>query len=91
MDQEYHQHAGARWLPAAAGEAGHAAAGTWGSDEVRRLRIGRRESQARFWRRFGVTQSSGSRFETGLRMPAPVVILVKLYAAGKLNDVDLPA
>ncbi len=40
--------------------------------ELRRLRITKRESQEKFWGRFGVTQSSGSRFETGLAIPAPV-------------------
>jgi hypothetical protein len=55
------------------------------------LRISKRESQATFWARFGVTQSSGSRFETGLGVPPPVAILVKLYANGKLSDVDLLA
>ena len=59
----------------------------WG--DVRQLRISKRESQEKFWGRFGVTQSSGSRFETGLSIPAPVAILLKLYASGKLSDGDL--
>lgn len=59
----------------------------WG--DVRQLRISKRESQEKFWGRFGVTQSSGSRFETGLSIPAPVAILLKLYVNGKLNDGDL--
>jgi hypothetical protein len=58
---------------------------------LRQLRISKRESQATFWARFGVTQSSGSRFETGLCVPPPVAILVKLYVNGKLNDGDLLA
>jgi len=57
--------------------------------ELRRLRIGKRESQEKFWGRFGVTQSSGSRFETGLAIPAPVSILLRMYMNGKLNDGDL--
>jgi len=57
--------------------------------ELRRLRISKRESQEKFWSRFGVTQSSGSRFETGLAIPAPVAILLRLYINGKLNDGDL--
>ena len=57
--------------------------------ELRRLRITKRESQEKFWGRFGVTQSSGSRFETGLAIPAPVALLLKLYVNGKLNDGDL--
>jgi hypothetical protein len=57
--------------------------------ELRQLRISKRESQEKFWGRFGVTQSSGSRFETGLSVPAPVAILLKLYVNGKLSDGDL--
>jgi hypothetical protein len=57
--------------------------------DLRQLRVSKRESQEKFWGRFGVTQSSGSRFETGLSIPAPVAILLKLYVNGKLNDGDL--
>lgn len=57
--------------------------------DLRRIRIGKRESQEKFWGRFGVTQSSGSRFETGLAIPAPVALLLKLYVSGKLSDGDL--
>jgi DNA-binding transcriptional regulator YiaG len=57
--------------------------------ELKQFRISKRESQEKFWRRFGVTQSSGSRFETGLVIPAPVAILLKLYVSGKLSDGDL--
>jgi hypothetical protein len=59
------------------------------SGELKRLRTSRRESQEKFWARFGVTQSSGSRFETGLGIPPPVALLVKLYVEGKLSDADL--
>ncbi|MDQ2990555.1 MAG: helix-turn-helix domain-containing protein [Pseudomonadota bacterium] len=58
---------------------------------LRQFRISKRESQATFWARFGVTQSSGSRFETGLGVPPPVALLVKLYVDGKLSDGDLLA
>jgi DNA-binding transcriptional regulator YiaG len=59
------------------------------SGDLRQFRIGKRESQEKFWGRFGVTQSSGSRFETGLSIPAPVALLLKLYLNGKLSDGDL--
>ncbi|CAN7344996.1 helix-turn-helix domain-containing protein [Massilia sp. LjRoot122] len=59
--------------------------------ELRRLRIAKRESQEKFWSRFGVTQSSGSRFETGLAVPAPVAILLRLYVNGRVSDGDLQA
>jgi len=57
--------------------------------ELRRLRIRKRESQEKFWSRFGVTQSSGSRFETGVVIPPPVAILLRLYVSGALKDEDL--
>jgi DNA-binding transcriptional regulator YiaG len=57
--------------------------------ELRRLRIRKRESQEQFWSRFGVTQSSGSRFETGVMIPPPVAILLRLYMNGMLSDDDL--
>ena len=68
-----------------------AAVGFPRSGELKRLRTSKRESQEKFWARFGVTQSSGSRFETGLGIPPPVALLVKLYADGKLSDADLLA
>lgn len=58
--------------------------------DLKQFRISKRESQEKFWGRFGVTQSSGSRFETGLGIPPPVAILVKLYVKGRLSDGDLP-
>jgi hypothetical protein len=67
----------------------HAGAGPLPIGDLRQFRISKRESQEKFWGRFGVTQSSGSRFETGLSIPAPVAILLKLYANGKLSDGDL--
>ena len=57
--------------------------------DLKKYRISKRESQEKFWGRFGVTQSSGSRFETGLAIPTPVALLLKLYVNGKLNDGDL--
>lgn len=47
------------------------------------------ESQDRFWARFGVTQSRGSRFEKGAEIPPPVAILLGLYFNGVVTDGDL--
>jgi hypothetical protein len=58
--------------------------------DLRQFRLAKRESQEKFWRRFGVTQSSGSRFEAGLDIPPTLAILVQLYVIGKLGDGDLP-
>ncbi|MFC5431902.1 helix-turn-helix transcriptional regulator [Paraburkholderia sp.] len=49
----------------------------------------RRESQRRFWARFGVTQSRGSRFESGAEIPPPVSILLGLYFNKTISDGDL--
>jgi hypothetical protein len=56
---------------------------------LREYRIARLENQTRFWSRFGVTQSRGSRFELGMEIPAPVSILLKLYLNGIIDDRDL--
>lgn len=58
-------------------------------DVLRELRKSMRENQRRFWSRFGVTQSRGSRFEMGSEIPPPVAILLKLYLEGVITDNDL--
>lgn len=58
-------------------------------EALREFRKERCESQAKFWKRFGVSQSRGSRFELGLELPAPVAILVSLYLEGAVSDGDL--
>jgi hypothetical protein len=60
-----------------------------GPEGLREFRKSRRESQRRFWARFGVTQTRGSRFEMGTRIPQPIVILLKLYFDGVISDGDL--
>jgi hypothetical protein len=47
------------------------------------------ENQETFWRRFGVTQSGGSRYESGRNIPTPIAILVGLWASGQINDETL--
>lgn len=59
------------------------------AEQLRDLRKARRESQTKFWKRFGVTQSRGSRFELGMAIPSPVAILVNLYLEGAVSDGDL--
>lgn len=58
-------------------------------EALRGLRKIRRESQTRFWKRFGVTQSRGSRFEQGMEIPSPVKILIRLYMEGVVKERDL--
>ncbi|MBI3479481.1 MAG: helix-turn-helix transcriptional regulator [Nitrosomonadales bacterium] len=59
------------------------------SELIREYRKVRQESQYNFWSRFGVTQSRGSRFETGAEMPSSVEILLRLYLNGVITDNDL--
>jgi hypothetical protein len=53
------------------------------------FRKSKKESQRRFWARFGVTQSRGSRFESGAEIPPPVSILLGLYLTKTITDSDL--
>ena len=48
-------------------------------------------NQQTFWSPLGVTQSGGSRYESGRNLPKPVALLVTLRASGKLTDADLAA
>ncbi|TFW31230.1 hypothetical protein [Duganella callida] len=56
---------------------------------IRDFRHVMRENQTAFWRRFGVTQTRGSRFERGKAMPLPVLMLVRLYLKRVISDADL--
>jgi DNA-binding XRE family transcriptional regulator len=42
-------------------------------------------NQTEFWQRVGVTQSGGSRYETGRRLPKPVLSLLRLVYIEKLD------
>jgi DNA-binding transcriptional regulator YiaG len=46
-------------------------------------------NQTEFWTRFGVTQSGGSRYESGRNIPKPLAILLWLHRTGKISDKDL--
>lgn len=45
-------------------------------EQVRGLRRNLRLNQASFWAPFGITQSGGSRYESGRDIPEPVVKLL---------------
>ncbi|KQQ33025.1 hypothetical protein ASF61_13150 [Duganella sp. Leaf126] len=53
------------------------------------LRHVMRENQTQFWRRFGVTQTQGSRFERGRPVPLAVLMLIRLYLLHSIDDRDL--
>jgi DNA-binding transcriptional regulator YiaG len=46
-------------------------------------------NQLDFWKRYGVTQSGGSRYESGRNIPKPLKILLWLHQSGKVTDQDL--
>ena len=46
-------------------------------------------NQTEFWTRYGVTQSGGSRYESGRNIPKPLAILLWLHSTGKVTDKDL--
>lgn len=50
------------------------------------FRRARGENQATFWGRFGVTQSGGSRYESGRAVPLSTAMLLSAYAQGLLDD-----
>lgn len=57
--------------------------------DPRSHRKGTGVSQGEFWPSFGVTQSGGSRYESGRAMPMPLKILLVLHAQGIISDMDL--
>lgn len=59
---------------------------TYNSDRALKERIGRSENQATFWRRLGVTQSGGSRYESGRNPPKAVRMLMALEAGTAAID-----
>ncbi len=46
-------------------------------------------NQKDFWTRYGVTQSGGSRYESGRNLPKPLAVLLWLHRSGKVTDKDL--
>lgn len=46
-------------------------------------------NQSNFWKRYGVTQSGGSRYESGRNIPKPLAILLWLHSTGRVTDKDL--
>lgn len=46
-------------------------------------------NQKEFWAPYGVTQSGGSRYESGRAIPKPLMILMRLHQAGKITKKDL--
>jgi transcriptional regulator with XRE-family HTH domain len=54
-----------------------------GSEQVLKLRTRLGLNQFAFWSRIGITQSGGSRYESGRRIPQSVAILIELAYGNK--------
>jgi hypothetical protein len=46
-------------------------------------------NQNAYWSRFGITQSGGSRYESGRDISTPASMLIWLHDAGRISDRDL--
>lgn len=57
--------------------------------DLRAYRDSLGENQSQFWGRFGVTQSGGSRYESGREVPTPVALLVLAFASELLSNSEL--
>ena len=56
---------------------------------VRELRHSLGLNQSAFWSRFGVTQSGGSRYESGREMPTPLKLLLQSWLDKIVDDAML--
>lgn len=62
--------------------------------DIARVRDIRRKAgmnQHDFWRRFGITQSGGSRYESGRNIPTSAAMLIWLREAGAVDEKTLEA
>ncbi len=46
-------------------------------------------NQSEFWKKFGVAQSGGSRYESGRSMPTPLKILLQAWIDKLIDDAAL--
>ena len=47
-------------------------------EQIRQLRLSLGMNQTQFWSQLGVTQSGGSRYESGRNVPDPIRLLLEL-------------
>lgn len=59
------------------------------SEQVLEWRQKTGQNQSDFWSKYGVTQSGGSRYETGRTIPKPARLLIWLCETGRITDDDL--
>jgi hypothetical protein len=56
------------------------------SPDTKSVRLLRNETQADYWQRFGVTQSGGSRYESGRGIPKPTAMLMEMFNGGLISS-----
>jgi DNA-binding transcriptional regulator YiaG len=61
------------------------------SESVRALRRKLNLNQVEFWVRFGITQSGGSRYESGRNIPKPIQILLQLAYGSESKSAEVLA
>lgn len=59
--------------------------------DIRAYRLSLGENQTDFWKRFGVTQSGGSRYESDRSIPLPIALLILAFSGDFLSDDQLIA
>lgn len=64
---------------------------TFTSEEVSKMRAKLGLNQSQFWGRLGVTQSSGSRYESGRKIPHPIQKLIQIAYGTEKQAADLVA
>ena len=56
-----------------------------GNEDVREIRRKLGMNQSQFWSKIGVTQSGGSRYESGRNIPRPVQTLLRLVHVEQID------
>lgn len=56
---------------------------------IREVRLARGENQSTFWPKLGQTQSGGSRYECGRKVPRGTLMLAWLYLEGEITEEQL--
>ena len=59
--------------------------------DLKKLRQSTGMNQSKFWAAVNVTQSGGSRYESGRKMPAAVAIMVELVHVRRVKLDELPS
>ena len=47
------------------------------------------QNQSEFWARYGLSQSGGSRYESGRKLPKPVRLLIAMELGLSLDDANI--